>query len=304
MPGIDLLLTADYEVWGDGSGRVDNCLTEPAGRMMEIAEHHKAVITFFMDVCEYWAFEEAELNGSLGADYRPATMMKEQLTEAVRRGHDVQLHFHPQWLDARPGLNGEWQLDFRYWRLPLLGEGVSARWDIGKLFSRGCETLESLFKPVKSDYRVTSFRAGAWCIQPESKILQAMGMNGILIDSTVIPGKKKDDGRTIYDFTDCCRKPYWEAGAKVTEEGKSGIFEVPITSVSSGIHNRILFKILRAGRGSGLLPERRPAAKVSGIAKLSDKISDLINTNILMLNFSDGASLSELKYITGKAIRQ
>jgi len=37
--------------------------------------------------------------------------VEEQLTAAVDRGHDVQLHFHPQWINGRYEAN-KWELDF------------------------------------------------------------------------------------------------------------------------------------------------------------------------------------------------
>ena len=96
-----ILLTADYEIFGNGTGSVQHCLMNPAEEIMKTCEENNARVTFFVDVCEYWAFEEEEKRGSFSEGYLPATLIKNQLQDAVKRGHDVQLHFHPQWLDYK-----------------------------------------------------------------------------------------------------------------------------------------------------------------------------------------------------------
>ena len=78
-PRLRLLLTADYEVFGDGGGCVERCLIEPSRELMEICEAAATRVTFFVDVCEYWAFKRAEDRCELPAAYRPATWIEQQL---------------------------------------------------------------------------------------------------------------------------------------------------------------------------------------------------------------------------------
>ena len=196
MAKLNLIITVDYEIFGNGSGSVDHCMIAPTETMMSIVEKHAARICLFVDVCEYWAFKEVFEQGLTKENN--ALKIENQLKDAVKRGHDVQLHFHPQWLDYKFG-NGQWELNQDYWRLPEV-EKLQG-WTIKKLFEKGKRTLEEMLQPVKSNYKCDVFRAGAWCVQPEEEVLSAMSDLGFRIESTVAPGKKYDDGRTVYDFS-------------------------------------------------------------------------------------------------------
>ncbi|MFB6257932.1 MAG: hypothetical protein ABEH38_04500 [Flavobacteriales bacterium] len=116
MAELQLHLTCDHEVFGDGSGSIERCMIRPAERMMELCEKHGTRLTFFFDVCEYWAFREVQERNGFENGERPADRLEEHLKDIVRRGHDVQLHFHPQWLRAEYSGGGEWRLDHSLWR--------------------------------------------------------------------------------------------------------------------------------------------------------------------------------------------
>ncbi len=97
-----IVLTVDYEIFGNGSGDVRQHIVEPAERMARICERlWIAPLTIFFEAEEYLAFERhaAELETSLG--YDPAALIREQVASLVRRGHQFQLHLHPQWYGAR-----------------------------------------------------------------------------------------------------------------------------------------------------------------------------------------------------------
>lgn len=36
----------------------------------------------------------------MGYDHNPVVAMENQLKQAYAKGHDIQLHLHPQWVDA------------------------------------------------------------------------------------------------------------------------------------------------------------------------------------------------------------
>ena len=48
-----LLLTLDYELYGDGSGNVFNHIVDPTNVIMDVAERYGARITVFFEVVEY-----------------------------------------------------------------------------------------------------------------------------------------------------------------------------------------------------------------------------------------------------------
>jgi len=93
-----LILMLDYEFFGNGFGEVICCVVEPTSRAMEIAERYGATLTLFVEVIEFQTMvREACRNktSKLGSEAIVA-----QIQEANTRGHDVQLHIHPQWATA------------------------------------------------------------------------------------------------------------------------------------------------------------------------------------------------------------
>lgn len=303
---VDLILTADYEVWGNGDGCVEKCVIEPSERMMDIAERHGARITFFLDVCEYWAFDTVESEGGFDAQYKPATMIREQLRDAVGRGHDVQLHLHPQWLNYEKLSNHSWKLDFRYWRLPDINNYHDGSWNVQKLLNTGINTLNDLFKPVNENYKVIAFRAGAWCIQPESEVIKAIRKEGLIIDSTVAPGISNTAAPNYYDFSKIEMQSNWQIGDHLHEKGKSGIYEIPIATAKIGFLKRLHGVYSKFSWKDGIFPDgctRRTGDK-NYIEKLSQASKRLMTNQASMLNYSDGTSLAELKTITNKILKK
>ena len=302
MSKFKIILTSDYEVWGDGSGCVEQCVIKPTSQILNIANKYKAPVTFFFDVCEYWAFEQIEKRGDFENDYRPATMMKRQLQEAIKHNHDVQLHFHPQWLSYQFISNQLWKLDFRYWRLSKVNDFHNSDWDLEKLFIKGKETLEEMFSRIKSDYIVNAFRAGAWCIQPEKEVIKAMKSAGISVDSTVAPGLRFDDGMTVYNFTNSpVIQPYWRFSDNVqTLDANGQIIEVPISTVKVTLIRRLYYLVLKILLNIRRTPEKCTQLKGeinrAGYKKI-ESIKKLIGSSHRMLNFSDATSAQEMIYL-------
>ncbi len=298
MADFQLILTSDYEVWGDGSGCVEKCVIEPAQIMMDIAEKYDARITFFLDVCEYWAFEKIESLGKFSDNYKPASLIKEQLQNAVRKGHDVQLHFHPQWLNYKFNSDHSWKLDHRYWKLPEVNDYFNNDWSIEKLFNEGIQTLNTLFAPVDSDYKVVAFRAGGWCIQPEENIVRTMVDSNIKVDSTVAPGRVDKSEPYSYDFSTFPFLPFWEVGKKITEKGNVGLLELPICTSDLGILDKINFKYQKVKYRNQFVPSGCKKDSRNGNQK--SIISSLLKSlkEPWMLNFSDGTSYIEMRRIT------
>ncbi|MFB6307086.1 MAG: hypothetical protein ABEH43_08900, partial [Flavobacteriales bacterium] len=195
MADIVIHMTNDHEIFGNGEGDVNCCMIQPADRLLEITGKYSVRITFFLDVCMLWAFEELEMEGKLNRNY--SDDIKNQLKEALKKGHEVQLHFHPQWLNYKYE-EGHFYLDEQLWRLPKVEEKEVM--PLNDLFEKGKTYLENIFQEVDNHYKCSSFRAGDWCIQPEEKVLEAMRQNSFRLDTTVVPKMIHDDGLTKYDF--------------------------------------------------------------------------------------------------------
>ena len=92
-----IVLSVDYEIFGNGTGDVRQHVTEPAAHMARTLEKFNAPLTVFVEMEEQTAFEvnAAELQRHLG--YDPGELIRNQIKELSRRGHDFQLHLHPEW---------------------------------------------------------------------------------------------------------------------------------------------------------------------------------------------------------------
>ena len=297
MVDFKLLITADYEVFGNGSGDVQTCMVSPTESLLRICNQAKAKLTIFTDVCELWAFEEVEGNGQWDLSYSPSKLIKSQLTNAVLQGHDVQLHFHPQWLDYSYKGKGQWQLNHDKWRLPSLTED-----EIDALFKKGKETLEKLLKPIKSSYQCNVFRAGGWCIQPEELVLKAMRKHGFKIESSVAPGIANAQENRYFDFTTAPDLPFWHIDEKVTQASKGELLEVPILTFEMDGFTRTRFLAKRAKRKIPLKPHgcQGYAETAHKKSKLT-KAKEVLKKQYTMFNFSDATTVEEMRWFIEKA---
>ncbi len=247
---IKIIVSGDYEVFGNGTGDVLERVVEPTDRILDICDRHGARFTIFAEVCEYWAFKEhsKELERDLG--YMPHIMIERQLKKAVKRGHDVQLHLHPQWIGA-DYTGGGWKLNYEWWRLPNLPHGLGSEDDILSLkglIKKGKETLEQLLREEDVPYECMAFRSGAWCIQPAKEVLLALEANHIRVDSTVAKGRYLVHEPFFVDFRNAhsnCRP--WYASAEdinsPSSGGENAVLEVPVFSMPYRRYERIPYMI-------------------------------------------------------------
>lgn len=252
---IHIVITGDYEIFGDGTGDVKKCMIEPTYELMGICEKFGAKYTLFAEVCEYWAFKKTKEARKIKFNYSPSEEIEKQLKEAIRRGHDVQLHFHPQWLESKYTENS-WKVNLNYWRLPKVPHGLGSYDDelsLRGLFLKGISTLERLLMPVDPSYRCIAFRAGGWCIQPSKKVIATMLDMGILADTTVFKWGYNTRWPFFYDFRSACSQcdPWWidpEDINRAREDNKGTVLEVPNYSfreasfyrIPAIIHSRII----------------------------------------------------------------
>ncbi len=194
------------------------------GLIMDIADRFGLKVTFFVEVFNKYFFGEGETR---------------QVVETIlRRGHDVQLHLHPNYLNftlERPqdlrfsDLTGDYSLERQ---IEMLRE---AR-----------QTLESYGVP-----RVTAFRAG--CFGANADTLKALAENGFLIDSSY-------NGAFLGGP---CLLPDWGINDMAMCEG---IYEFPVTNFQedagvrsarpmpldiNGVSFEEMRQVLRACRESG-----------------------------------------------------
>ena len=180
MTEFKLLLTLDYELPINKPPDVIRYMIEPTEVLLDVCRPFNAKLTIMVEIGELWAFENAanrDFAKHLG--YDAAAKIRNQLVRAIKRGHDVQLHLHPQWLGAR-WKQDVWQLDYSKYRLTGLDYH-----EMVDTFRRGKEYLEILLRPHSDDYSCIGFRAGNWITQPSSNYLRALNEAGLRSDTSV-----------------------------------------------------------------------------------------------------------------------
>jgi len=247
---IDLILSLDYEIFGNGAGDVMRDIIEPTNRLLNICERYGAKLTIMFEVAEYWAFKEVEDRIDLG--YSPAQVMAEQAQNVISRGHDVQLHLHPQWIGAELD-DRTWHVRMNQWCIADLPHGLGDYGDeysIMGALSKGKHTLESLLCPIKSTYECVAFRAGGFHIQPSRHVIAAMKAVGLLIDSSVVQRLYVQSPGWCCDFRDAVSNYgyWWTSADDVCRSGPDHeqILELPVYSIMQLYLTNLRWSKLRA----------------------------------------------------------
>ncbi len=226
----NILLTLDYELFGDGSGDVFMHIIEPTNAILDVVERYDAKITVFFEVVEYWRLKkEWESGNHMGYERNPVEAMENQLLDLISRGHDVQLHLHPQWVDAK-WEDERWAVDFANWRL---SDFNSPTMTLKQLVSRGKLTLEEIIQPHYPNYECYAIRAGGYNAQPSKAIVKVMRECGLKVDSSVVPGAKEQGAYSIYNYSSSPGGTgKWYVADKLEESSKAptDIIELPIVS--------------------------------------------------------------------------
>src|SRR5579871_5708006 len=96
---LKVLFTVDYEIHGNGDGNPYDLMVEPTNRMMDLFDSYGAKLTIMADIAEILKFKQYE--EQFGRDDYQYNAIAAQLRDAIRRGHDVQLHIHSSYFNAR-----------------------------------------------------------------------------------------------------------------------------------------------------------------------------------------------------------
>jgi hypothetical protein len=214
------VLTFDYEVYfGERTGSVERCLLEPTEALAGVAQRHRAPLVFFVDVGYLLALRREMRHHEPLRSAHDAVCR--QLEGLARRGHELQLHIHPHWEDAR-WQGGEWKLDLARYALHSF-----APHEIGDIVRRYLAALRDLGGPSSG----RAYRAGGWVIQPFDRLRDALRSADVTIDSTVYRGGHRAHPVQPYDFRSAPVRSRWRFEHDPLVEDPGGSFlEVPIAS--------------------------------------------------------------------------
>lgn len=104
---ISIVLVDDWELRGDGSGNMDKIQFATLSRLLAIYESFGLRASINAEIMQQiYHLRYGEKHQHLA---KLAARWEETVTDAYRRGHDVQLHVHSQWHGAYFE-NGKWVL--------------------------------------------------------------------------------------------------------------------------------------------------------------------------------------------------
>jgi hypothetical protein len=244
MKKKDIIFTFDYELFlGEKSGSVQNCMIRPTNALLSILNIYQCKGVFFVDCSCLLKLSENLSNPTIKHDYETIVG---QIQNLIKSGHYVFPHVHPHWIDASYNENrNEWDLSntdkYRLHRLPA-EQQVS--------YFKSCfDILKGIIDGAFSFYKMDSYRAGGWCIQPFDVFERIFQTFQIKNDFSVLGGYHKEGNTLSFNFIEISEnaKPY-KFQNSVVQENKTGEFiEFPISSIHyefNNFVNRIVKKVL------------------------------------------------------------
>jgi hypothetical protein len=217
---LNVIFTLDYEIHGNGDGSPRDLMVAPTARMLDLFDEYGAKLTIMADVAEILKFREYK--EQFGRDDYHYEAIVAQLKNAIERGHDVQLHLHCSYFNARFE-NGRWLQDWSEYNFAGLSEQR-----LNEVLQIGKDFLENQLRPVDPAYKCYVFRAANWAVSPSRNIVSALVNNGFEIDTSVFKYGRRE-GIVSFDYSnipselvpwridegDICRRddngPLWEA---------------------------------------------------------------------------------------------
>src|SRR2546426_4605408 len=194
-PVIHLAFVDDWEVRGNGTGDPRVLQFEPMRELVEIFNNHGIRGSFNAEVMQQFAYRnQQERFPELKVI---ADEWEQVVTESFRQGHDIQLHLHPQWLDASYQGHGNWTLGADWSIVNYPGQQIRAMLVSGKQY------LETLLRQIDPAYACVSFRAGSWCAAPSDSLLPILSELGFVFDMSIVAGVRYDTPQVKLDYAPC-----------------------------------------------------------------------------------------------------
>jgi len=222
MKKVNLIFTLDYEIHGNGDGNPYTLMVEPTYRLMDLLEKYDKKLTILADVAEILCFKKYYEQHKV--DKFSYLKIEQQLKDAIKRGHDVQLHIHSSYVGADyDGIR--WNQNIDNYNLAAL-----PYYEIYDIIYTCKLYLEETLKKVDSNYKCVVFRAANWSMMPTKNIYKSLVDNGIKFDTSVFKGGVQG-GNVSFDYRDAYSNylSYPANNENINKYDESGkLIEMPI----------------------------------------------------------------------------
>jgi len=188
---IHLVLTDDWELRGDGSGNMRSIQFDTMRKLVSLYEKFGLKCSFNVEVMQQ--LQHIKHGRHYPVLLELAREWEDLVKEHYSKGHDIQLHVHPQWHSAQYE-NNKWRLSDRWSFLDYSEEHI-------RRILRECKQyLEDLIRPINPDYRPLAFRSGAWAVAPCDYLLPILAEIGIVFDMSIVSGLYYNLGLVKLDY--------------------------------------------------------------------------------------------------------
>lgn len=210
---IECIFTLDYEIYGDGEGSLKELVYGPTRELKKIFDQAGAKFVVFVEVAELEKIEVFRTDPAISE-------VKRQVRELYEEGHEIALHIHPQWHNARY-IYGKWELCYNECNLCALPKER-----IAEIVDRSITYLRNIL--AAPDFTPLSFRAGNWLFQPTQNASDVLAERGIKIDSSVFKGALRHQYKLDY-LRAAKNGYYWRFQDDVNIPDSHGkLLEIPI----------------------------------------------------------------------------
>lgn len=221
---MKILFTLDYELFlGHKTGSVDHCLIEPMEKYLQAVAPYSLHFTIFVDASYLYALKKyADKFACLKRDYE---RVRQHLLSLQERGHDLQLHIHPQWYFST--FDGErWILDTVHYKLADVHQE-----ELHHYVKASKDLLDTMIGK-----KTIAFRGGGFSVQPTRLLTDLMAENDLRLDSSVCPGTYYQSPYQSYDYRHAKCQGLYRFDNDLCKEQTDGRFvEVPLSMHKVGI---------------------------------------------------------------------
>jgi hypothetical protein len=168
-----VVFTLDYEIYGNGKGSLRELVLDPTERLADLFRQFNAPLVIFVEALEFAKMEECQSDDAIGE-------VAAQLRRLRSQGHEIALHLHPWWANARYK-DRNWHLDWTERNICALSP-ARIETIIGQAIAYLRRALDD------PQYVPSSFRGGLWVMQPTKHMARSLARHGIRADSSVFKG--------------------------------------------------------------------------------------------------------------------
>lgn len=211
---MHVFLTMDYELFlGKDPGSVNNCLIVPLNYLTDSLKKYNIKLSLFVD--------SAYLLRLIQLNHNDFDLVKAHLVKLSREGHDIQMHFHPQWLYS-DFMNEGWNMDLHHYKMSDINPE-----HLKESFLQGKILLESII-----GHKVNAFRAGGYSLQSLDDYPHFLYNNGIVLDSSVLSYAASQTKYQVYDYRVLPSKSLYRFSDSINKQTNDGLLnELPISTM-------------------------------------------------------------------------